>query len=115
MISESAHILLSQLQENGIELAIDPEHPGMLRYRPKSIMTPALAKQVIDNKSDILRILQPGLPADINLWPEDWREEYEERAAIMDKDFYGSLSRAEAEQWAETIVRAFYQCFISKT
>jgi hypothetical protein len=47
------------------------------------------------------------LPSDVRDWPEDWREEFEERAAIMEYD--GMLSRPEAEQWAETIVRAAYQ------
>ena len=46
------------------------------------------------------------LPASIDDWPEDWREEYEERAAIMEYD--GGLQREQAEQWAETIVRAAY-------
>ena len=44
------------------------------------------------------------LPDDVNDWPEDWQHEYEERAAIMEYD--GNLSRQEAEQWAEVIVRA---------
>jgi hypothetical protein len=47
------------------------------------------------------------LPADIQNWPEDWREEFEERAAILEYD--GMLSRPEAESWAETIVRAVYR------
>lgn len=49
------------------------------------------------------------LPANITDWPEDWREEFEERAAIMGGEFYGSLSRPEAEAWAETIIRALYR------
>jgi len=47
------------------------------------------------------------LPDRIADWPEPWREEYEERAAIM--EFDGMLSRQQAEQWAETIVRAAYR------
>lgn len=47
------------------------------------------------------------LPADIDDWPAEWREEFEERAAIM--EFDGSLNRQEAEAWAETIVRAAYR------
>jgi hypothetical protein len=47
------------------------------------------------------------LPARIEDWPDGWREEFEERAAIMEYD--GMLSRSEAEQWAETIVRATYR------
>ena len=47
------------------------------------------------------------LPIEIANWPEDWREEFEERTAIMTED--SGLPCAEAEQWAETIVRAFYR------
>jgi hypothetical protein len=43
---------------------------------------------------------QEGPHAD---WPEDAREEYEERAAIM--EFEGGLSRQEAEILAEVSVR----------
>ena len=50
---------------------------------------------------------QAELPEEVADWPEDWLEEYEERAAIMEYD--GSLARQEAEQWAETIVRAAYR------
>ena len=46
------------------------------------------------------------LPDDVADWPESWHEEFEERAAIMEYD--GELPRVEAEQWAETIVRAAY-------
>ena len=55
----------------------------------------------------VRRLVRPhehALPDDVNDWPEDWREEFEERAAIMEYD--GNLSRGKAEQWAETIVRA---------
>ena len=47
------------------------------------------------------------LPDNIADWPDDWRDEFEERAAIM--EFDGHLRREEAEQWAETIVRAAYE------
>lgn len=47
------------------------------------------------------------LPSNIADWPEEWREEFEERAAIM--EFDGNLDCEEAEQWAETIVRAAYR------
>jgi len=50
---------------------------------------------------------QGELPADVADWPEEWLEEFEERAAIM--EFDGELTTVEAEDWAETIVRAFYQ------
>ena len=54
---------------------------------------------------------QDELPMDIDDWPEDWRDEFEERAAIMDKEFYGSLDQEDSEQWAETIVRALYRLY----
>ena len=50
---------------------------------------------------------QGELPSDMDDWPEDWREVYEERAAIMEYD--GNMPRPQAEQWTETIVRAAYQ------
>ena len=53
-------------------------------------------------------LLTGDLPATIADWPAEWRDEFEERAAIMDREFYGSLARPEAEAWAETIVRALY-------
>lgn len=47
--------------------------------------------------------VQP-LPGDVAAWPEDAREHFEERAAIMEYD--GGLTRAEAERRAEAEVRA---------
>jgi hypothetical protein len=44
------------------------------------------------------------LPGDVAAWPEDAREHFEERAAIMEYD--GGLTRAEAERRAEAEVRA---------
>ena len=54
----------------------------------------------------LVRRHEVTLPDDVNDWPEDWQDEFEERAAIMEYD--GNLSRDEAEQWAETIIRAFH-------
>ena len=45
------------------------------------------------------------LPTRVADWPKDWREEYEE--TIL--EFEDNLSRADAEQWADTIVRAAYR------
>ena len=61
---------------------------------------------------DRLRALRVGksldLPAltDIDDLPMDWREEFEERAAIM--EFDGNMSRQMAECRAEIIVRTAY-------
>lgn len=55
-----------------------------------------------------ISIIEPDeLPENIADWPQDWQEEFEERAAIM--EFDGHLIREEAEQWAQIIVRAFYR------
>lgn len=43
------------------------------------------------------------LPFEPSSWPAPWREEYEERAAIMEYD--GGLPRAKAERFAERCVR----------
>jgi hypothetical protein len=52
----------------------------------------------------------PGLgdlPQRVDDWPEDARDHFEERAAIM--EFGGCLPRAEAERRAEAIVREHWR------
>lgn len=44
------------------------------------------------------------LPASLSDWPIEWREEYEERAGIVEEGSRG-LTRSEAEREAERIVR----------
>ena len=39
-------------------------------------------------------------------WPDDWRESYEERAAIMEYD--GGLTKSKAEKLSEIIQRDAY-------
>jgi hypothetical protein len=41
--------------------------------------------------------------ADVATWPADWRDNFEERAAIM--EFDGGLTRAEAEVSAWRLLR----------
>jgi hypothetical protein len=48
----------------------------------------------------------PALPPLVRDWPEPWREDYEERAAIM--EFESGLSRSVAELRAREIVAARY-------
>lgn len=43
------------------------------------------------------------LPADVKRWPPRWRDEYEERAAIM--EYVGAMPRHIAECEAEMRVR----------
>ena len=108
----SAAELPQEFAAKGIYVTISPERPDRLRYFPKAAMTDELIARLKSHKADLLILLQESqatnrcdnLPADVNDWPEDWRYVYEERAAIMEYD--GNLTRQEAEQWAETIVRA---------
>lgn len=45
-----------------------------------------------------------ALPSKVELWPEEWRFLYEERAAI--KEFSGNMSKFKAEMEAEKEIRA---------
>lgn len=112
--------LLQELAAKGITVAISPERSNRLRYFPKAAMTDELIARLRSHKANILILLQRSqepqatspcddLPADVADWPEHWRYLYEERAAIMNRDYYGSLSREDADQRAETIVRAAYR------
>ena len=56
---------------------------------------------------ELVRTGEDDLAPNPDDWPDDWRYVYEERAAIM--EFDGNLNRQDAEQWAETIVRAAYK------
>lgn len=48
----------------------------------------------------------PGLPQRLSDWPPAYRDQYEERAAIM--EFDGGVSREDADKWAETILREIF-------
>ena len=50
-----------------------------------------------------LRHVGPQLPLSIVAWPDQWRESYEERAAIIEYD--GGLERRQAEHRAEELLR----------
>ncbi len=82
-------------------------------YRLSATNSPGTRSNLMSIKLEIIEKLvraEPliqDLPTNIADWPEDWREVFEERAGIMEYDGY--LSRDEAEQWAETIVRAAYK------
>jgi len=47
------------------------------------------------------------LPDHIDDWPPDARENYEERAGIM--EHHGGMERRQAERLAERIVRALWR------
>lgn len=52
------------------------------------------------------RPLPLALPADPRGWPDEWKDAWEERSAIMEHD--GGLARPDAESEAEVRVRAEY-------
>jgi hypothetical protein len=58
-------------------------------------------------KANEISLLCGDLPAHPGDWPEEWLENYIERAAIM--EFDGGLPRMEAEARAEELVREAYR------
>jgi len=74
---------------------------------PAGFLTPEMRKRIAGNKAELLALLRGELPAAQADWPEEWRERFEERAAIMEYD--GGLPRPEAERRAEVLVREAYR------
>ena len=58
-------------------------------------------------EKELFLLPEVDLPADLGDWPKEWREAYEERAAIMEYD--GGLSRSEAERLSEELQREAYK------
>lgn len=48
-----------------------------------------------------------ALPASKKQWPTEWREDYEERAAII--EYCGNVPRREAEKLAEQACREAFE------
>ena len=76
---------------------------GAIAVYPRSALTVGLRSALLANKSSILEHLRSEVPAP-DLLPEDLRDEYEERAAIV--EVCGQIPRAEAERQAWWIVVA---------
>ena len=51
------------------------------------------------------------LPAVIDDWSDEWKESFDERAAIL--EFDGGLNRSTAEQRSEELQRTAFRCKIS--
>ena len=51
------------------------------------------------------------LPVSVTEWPDEWKESYDERAAIL--EFDGGLNRSTAEQRSEELQRKAFRCKIS--
>jgi hypothetical protein len=96
---EPALALLAELCRPGVELATEDDR---LRYRPREAVTPTLVEGLKANKPALLVILaarQAGQLSDLaEQWPEDWRDRWGERSAIMEYD--GGLPREVAEDRA---------------
>jgi len=80
-----------------------------LRVRAPKPLPDDLLAELRMRKTEVLAYLRgtAELPAALGNWPEDWQEQFEERAAIMEYD--GNLPRREAERRAEELVRAAYR------
>jgi len=101
----TARELLETLRRRGVDLK--PEGDS-LRYRaPAGALTPTLRNALATHKTEVLAHLSGNLPAALADWPAEWRERYEERAAIMEYD--GSLPREEAEHRAQELVRESFR------
>ena len=119
MMTETAADLLAELTRRGIEMVAQGDR---LRYRPKSAMTLDLADRLKRHKPDLLAILRmdgggprtpPGQPT-VHMGarvirpddlPTDWRELYEERAAIREYDGEQPRPQAEAGAWRDVMIR----------
>lgn len=91
--------LLADLMFAGIKLVPDGDS---IWFRPAAAMTPDLAERVREHKPRLLAALVAGRLAEMVTSPDDlappWREEYEERAGIM--EFEGNMTRERAEALA---------------
>lgn len=86
----SAAEALSQAHAAGIRVWIDGDQLALEASAPPSA---EVLNLLASHKTDILTLLRPGLDG----WSgEDWREYFEERAAISEFDH--GLSRADAEK-----------------
>ena len=68
-----------------------------------------------DGPGDGRRWSASKLPDRRSGWPQGAREQFEERAAII--EYEGGLSRKEAEEWAETLIREIFsrsQAFLAE-
>ncbi len=77
-----------------------------LGYDPQSgepDYTPAIGNKLMDIGS----IDHSGLPPLVDEWPDECREAFEERAAII--EFDAEMSRHKAEHFAEVEVREAFQ------
>lgn len=94
--------------EKGVTLRA--ERGQLVVNAPVGTLTEEIIRVLHEHKAATIDLLLQGglgLPVCVSDWPPEWRDSYEERAAIMQYD--GGLSRAEAEHRAEELVREAYR------
>ncbi len=100
-IIESSIELLAELERRGIEMRANGDR---LQFRPVAALTPDLTERLKAHKPGLLAILADDSsrvsPEDL---PPEWRDMYEERAAIRHFDGGQALEHAEAEAFRETL------------
>jgi hypothetical protein len=92
--------LLAKLDALGIQLEADGER---LRFRPREAVTADLAARMKAHKGELRALLATRKTAGrllevVTTWRADWRDQWEERAAIVEYD--GNMPRPPAEDWA---------------
>jgi hypothetical protein len=100
--------ILTSLCDLGYEIELEGD-VIVCRWRgpgePEAIYIRPLIEQLNEHKAEAKDWLRHDwdLPVEIAEWPAEWRERYEERAAIIEYD--AGKSRAEAEVLADELVR----------
>lgn len=97
-----AIVLFERLTEAGVSVWLDA---GALKYRaPAGALGDGLRDAVSDGRVGLMALLKVGgLPGELEAWDVRRREDFEERAAIIEHG--GGLLRAVAELFAEARVR----------
>jgi len=92
--------LLVELESSGIQLEADGDR---LTFRPREKVTVELTRCMKAQKGELLSLLSARKTASalselVTTWPEDWQDQWKERAAILEYD--GGMPRILAEEWA---------------
>lgn len=105
--------VLVALVDAGVVLWVDA---GQLRFRaPAGALDIGLRDQVAGCRNVVVALVRAGavLPSGVSDWPSVQRDDFEERAGLL--EFDGGLARAAAEIEAERMVRsAFTRAFVQR-
>jgi hypothetical protein len=98
-MSSSLLRLLQKLVQRKIVLKANPTDPDKLMYCPQNAVDADLLQELAEHKTAILDLLHTGRKSEIpSIILNGWKEDFEERAAILEYD--GGLAREEAERQA---------------